>query len=192
MKLYTKTGDTGESGLFGGTRARKDDARFHALGGVDELNAMLGIVLVELGEFEPQRAILQTIQHDLFLIGAHLATPSNATRATTQLPALTAERIAFLEQQIDTQDATLPPLREFILPGGVYAAALFHLARTVCRRAERAVVTLARTTPEHALLDPLILQYLNRLSDFLFVAARAVNQQSNAAETSWKKDYSGQ
>lgn len=197
MKLYTKTGDTGESGLFGGTRVPKDDARFHAIGTVDELNAMLGVVIAELGESDPQSSLLQQIQNDLFVIGSHLATPSDATRTTTQLPLLSAERVTFLEQQIDRLDASLPPLREFILPGGVRAAAVLHHARTVCRRAERAVVALTHTTSqhttsEHTPLNPRILPYLNRLSDLLFVAARAANHQSGATETPWKKDYSGQ
>jgi cob(I)alamin adenosyltransferase len=176
MKIYTKTGDAGETGLFGGGRVPKDDPRVQAYGDVDELNATLGFAAsLDPAGFEAD--FLQSAQRDLFAIGAELATP-NAAKVRAQLG---PERVSAIEQIIDKHDATLTPLKNFILPGGTPKAAAFHVARTTCRRAERAVVTLARD--EH--INPVIIHYLNRLSDLLFVLARAVNRQAGRADIAW-------
>jgi cob(I)alamin adenosyltransferase len=176
VKIYTKTGDEGETGLFGGGRVPKDDPRVQAYGEVDELNAALGFgAALEPGNFELET--LHTIQRDLFGIGAELATPNpEKLRA-----ALTAGQVRALELVIDKHEATLPALKNFILPGGTPKAAAFHLARTTCRRAERSVVTLAREQQ----INPLIIHYLNRLSDLLFVLARAVNKQAGRSDIVW-------
>ena len=176
MKIYTKTGDAGETGLFGGGRVPKDDPRVQAYGDVDELSAALGFgAALEPANFELE--VLHTIQRDLFSIGAELATPNPA-----KLPAaVTADQVSALERVIDRHEATLPPLKNFILPGGTPKAAAFHLARTTCRRAERSVVTLSHEQQ----LNPLIIQYLNRLSDLLFVLARAVNKQAGRSDIVW-------
>ncbi len=176
MKIYTKTGDAGETGLFGGGRVPKDDARVCAYGDVDETNAAIGFASsLEPHSFESDA--LQAIQRDLFTIGAELATPNPAKRRET----LSAERIAALEEKIDHYEAWLPPLKNFILPGGDRKAAAFHLARTTCRRAERAVVALARDQQ----INPIILQYLNRLSDLLFMLARGCNKQAGRSDITW-------
>ena len=176
MKIYTKTGDAGETGLFGGGRVPKDDPRVQAYGDVDELNAALGAAIAQgPGDFE--LAALQTIQRDLFAIGAELATPD----AAKQRAKVTTNQVETLERLIDAHEATLAPLKNFILPGGTLKAAAFHVARTTCRRAERAVVALARDQQ----IDPLIVHYLNRLSDLLFVLARAVNKQAGRADIAW-------
>ena len=176
VKIYTKTGDAGETGLFGGGRVPKDDPRVRAYGDVDELNAMLGFS-VALAPEEFERETFQTIQRDLFSIGAELATPNPAKLRAS----VSADQVSGLEQVIDKYEATLPPLKNFILPGGTPKAAALHLARTTCRRAERSVVTLGRDQP----INPLIIHYLNRLSDLLFVLARAVNKQAGRADIAW-------
>lgn len=174
-RIYTKTGDQGDTGLFGGTRVPKDDARVAAYGQVDELNAALGFA----ASLEPpalELALLQTIQRDLFTIGADLASPDPAQTAHV------GEReVQALERAIDGHEAQLAPLKNFILPGGTPKAAAFHVARTICRRAERAVVGLAR---QHA-INPGIVTYLNRLSDLLFVLARVANAQASRADIQW-------
>ena len=176
MKIYTKTGDAGETGLFGGGRVPKDDPRVQAYGDVDELNAALGVAIAqEPGDFE--LAALQTIQRDLFAIGAELATPDAAKQRAT----VTTNQVEALERLIDAHEATLTPLKNFILPGGTPKAAALHVARTTCRRAERAVVALARDQQ----VNPLIIHYLNRLSDLLFVLARAVNKRAGRADIAW-------
>ena len=176
MKIYTKTGDGGETGLFGGGRVPKDDPRVRAYGDVDELNATLGFgAALEPGDFELET--LHTIQRDLFSIGAELATPNPAKLRDS----VTADQVSALEQVIDRHEATLPALKNFILPGGAPKAAAFHLARTTCRRAERSVVTLARAQQ----INPVIIHYLNRLSDLLFVLARAVNQRAGHSDIVW-------
>lgn len=178
MKIYTKKGDAGETSLFGGQRVPKDDSRVRAYGDVDELNAALGFAAaLDPAEFES--ATVQTIQRDLFSIGAELATPHPAK--VRERAALNAEQVTTLEQLIDKYEATLPPLKNFILPGGTVKAAALHLARTTCRRAERSVVTLAREQQ----INPLIIHYLNRLSDLLFVLARVVNKQAGRADITW-------
>ncbi|MDP3910361.1 MAG: cob(I)yrinic acid a,c-diamide adenosyltransferase [Gemmatimonadales bacterium] len=173
MKIYTKTGDEGETGLFGGGRVPKDDPRVQAYGDVDELNAAIGLAAsLESQTFET--AVLEHMQRDLFTIGAQLATPDSARLAKALAPRAPIGEggIAALEGVIDRLESGLPPLTAFILPGGTPKAAAFHLARTVCRRAERSVVTLARAVA----IAPLIVKYLNRLSDLLFVLARAANR----------------
>lgn len=176
MKIYTKTGDAGETGLFGGGRVPKDDARVRAYGEVDELNAWIGFAIaIHLPTFESN--VLEVIQRDLFSIGAELATP-DARKLRASLDDAT---VGALERVIDSYDPKLKPLKNFILPGGSPKAAALHVARTVCRRAERSVVTLARSQP----VNPLIIQYLNRLSDLLFVLARAVNMQTGHDDIPW-------
>jgi cob(I)alamin adenosyltransferase len=181
MKIYTKTGDAGETGLFGGPRVRKDDLRIEAYGTVDELNAAIGLARSEQLP-APVAQSLRLVQHDLFAIGAELATPEPEQRGTALIGAL---QTTALEQAIDALETGLPSLKHFILPDGCRAACLLHGARGICRQAERRVVTLAG---QPAVADcSRILVYLNRLSDYLFVAARAVNQAQGAAETPWQK-----
>jgi cob(I)alamin adenosyltransferase len=180
MRIYTKTGDTGDTGLFGGGRVGKDHARVAAYGDVDELNAALGVACSQSPDFAT--ALLEQIQRDLFAIGAELAAPEPAKLAKTLAGHPIGEPdVTRLERAIDAHEEALPPLREFILPGGAPKAAALHLARTVCRRAERAVVALGRD----AQVSPFILQYLNRLSDLLFVLARAANAQSGRPDVRW-------
>lgn len=179
MKIYTKTGDDGETGLYGGPRVGKDHPRVEAYGSVDELNAVLGVVRTH-GPPADIDALLATIQNELFDLGAELATPDAATRKG---PRVGPPQIAALEQAIDRYEEQLEPLRQFILPGGVAAAAALHLARTVCRRAERLVVTLARGES----ISPDVVIYLNRLSDLLFVLARATNRREGVVDVPWEQ-----
>jgi len=182
MKIYTRTGDSGETALFGGGRVSKANARVEAYGSVDELNAVIGWSLTQLPSGSEWRPRLATIQADLFAIGAHLATPEpRGNRRKPQLPDLPVARVDEFEGWIDAADAELPTLRAFILPGGTAAGAALHLARTVCRRTERDVI---RLNAEEG-VDPRIVKYLNRLSDLLFTAARAVNHAAGAPETEW-------
>lgn len=181
MKLYTKTGDAGETGLFGGGRVPKDDRRVAAYGDVDELNAAVGLArALEPAELEAE--LLASVQRDLFAIGGQLASPDPAkvVKALTKA-ALGDDRVAALEQAIDAAEAGLRPLAGFILPAGTPKAAALHLARTVCRRAERSVVTLAK----QAAVPPTILAYLNRLSDLLFVLARRANAAGGLRDVVW-------
>ncbi len=181
-KIYTRTGDTGTTSLFGGRKVGKDHERLDAYGTVDELNAFIGWFvsrtphsdLEELGE---------SIQAALFDIGAHLATPPEASKARAALPEIPDRAAEDLEKAIDGLDEELEPLTSFILPGGEEASAILHVARTVCRRAERAVVAAAST--EVKPLPPAGLAYLNRLSDLLFVMARVVNRRAGRSETEW-------
>jgi cob(I)alamin adenosyltransferase len=177
MKIYTKTGDAGETGLWGGLRIAKDAARVQAYGTVDECNATIGVARAS-GVEPGLDAILARIQNQLFVVGADLATPGEAAT----IPRIGAQEITFLEQSIDALEEKLEPLKQFILPGGTPAAAQLHLARTVCRRAERWVVSLARQ--EQALSDQVGV-YLNRLSDCLFVLARAANARAGIADVPW-------
>ncbi len=181
MKIYTKTGDAGETGLFGGGRVPKDHRRVEAYGQVDELNAALGLArALEPADLEP--ALLEAIQRDLLAIGGQLASPEPAKVAKALAKAAIGEdRVTALERAIDAAEPRLEPLTSFVLPGGTPTAAALHLARTVCRRAERAVVTLARETP----VPPVILVYLNRLSDLLFVLARRANAQAGRSDVTW-------
>jgi len=178
-KIYTKTGDAGETGLFGGGRVAKDDLRIEACGAVDELNAALGVARAR-GADPELAALLAPAQEALFTVGSELATPEGA-RARAAVPPIDPAWVAALEGAIDRLEAELPPLRHFVLPGGSGAAADLHLARAVCRRAERRVVALHHRQP----VAPGALALLNRLSDFLFVAARAANHRAGAAEILW-------
>jgi cob(I)alamin adenosyltransferase len=180
MKIYTRTGDQGQTGLYGGTRVSKSDARVAAYGDVDELNACLGMARAQ-GELAGDLAeLLEQLQKDLFAIGARLADPAEKIAERVTKVAVTGADVARLEGWIDRLEAELPPLRRFILPGGSRAGALLHFSRTVCRRAERAIVSLGI---EH--VDEHLLIYVNRLSDLLFVLARAVNHRGGQPETEW-------
>lgn len=179
MKIYTKTGDQGETGLFGGPRVRKDHLRIEAYGSVDELNAVLGVVRSHSLPAEID-GLLATIQNSLFDVGAELASPDPARMG---VPVVGASHIEAVERAIDQYEAGLPPLKTFILPGGGQAAAQMHLARTVCRRAERRLVSLAGA---ETISDALMI-YLNRLSDLLFVLARELNRQSGQGDVPWQK-----
>ena len=176
-KIYTRTGDGGESGLVDGSRRRKSDARFEACGDVDETNATLG--LARLYVSSAHDAILDRIQQDLFDLGADLATPHVAGQENALR--ITETQVTRLEQEIDQLNASLVPLESFILPGGSAASAHLHLARTICRRAERVVCLLA----ERETINPTAIHYLNRLSDILFVLARAENGQGKQ-DVLWK------
>lgn len=181
MKIYTKTGDDGNTNLFGGganSRVRKSDARIDAYGNVDELNGYVGwaAVVAPPETAEP----LRNVQSDLFAIGSHLAVADGAAPPAS-LPTLDDAIVARLEMQIDAAVARLPPLRNFILPGGSELAARLHIARTVCRRAERRLVRFAQDRPVSAT----IVTYLNRLSDWLFVQARLANHQAGVADVPW-------
>lgn len=181
MKIYTKTGDTGQTGLFGGGRVSKDDPRVEAYGDVDELNAQLGVArAVELMPRVDE--VLVPIQRDLFSIGALLATPDLEKMHDHLAKAqIDEKRILGLEQEIDACDRELEPLRAFIVPGGSPKAAALHVARTVCRRAERRVIHLQRSVE----IPPIVVVYLNRLSDLLFTLARVANARSGAGEVTW-------
>ena len=181
MKIYTKTGDTGQTGLFGGGRVPKDDLRVEAYGDVDELNAVLG--MARCIEMMPRiDEVLVPIQRDLFAIGALLATPDREKMASHLEKARIDEgRIEELERAIDDGESELEPLRAFIIPGGTPKAAALHVARTVCRRAERHVVRLQRDVE----LPALAIIYLNRLSDLLFTLARLANRRAGAGEVTW-------
>jgi cob(I)alamin adenosyltransferase len=193
--LYTRSGDTGETSLFGGGRVSKDHPRVEAYGTVDELNSAIGVAIAALhGSPTPVgqgpnpdrlRAELAAIQNELFNIGAELASETAGDKAAAFAAAFTDAdtKIATLESLTDELDASLPPLETFILPSGSRAGALLHLCRTICRRAEREVVSLSHTEP----VNPDITRYLNRLSDFLFALARYVNQVEGKPETPWRK-----
>ena len=179
MKIYTKTGDAGETSLFDNSRVSKADPRVDAYGEVDEVNAVLGAALSQ-GVDDDIASVLTTVQKDLFAVGARLADPSSRIAERVTKAAVTREQIELLETTIDRLETELPPLRRFILPGGSSAGALLHLARTVCRRAERRVVALGTDS-----VEPGVIIYLNRLSDLLFVMARAVNHRAGIPETEW-------
>jgi cob(I)alamin adenosyltransferase len=179
VKIYTKTGDDGDTGLFDGTRVPKNDPRVAAYGDVDELNAWLGFVRASLTD-DALGAKLEQIQRDLFALGARLADPSHKIASRVTKAAITASDIARLEEWIDLLESELPPLRRFILAGGSVGGAALHVARTVCRRAERSIVALGPDA-----VEPDLLVYVNRLSDLLFVMGRAANRRSGAAETEW-------
>lgn len=182
MKIYTRTGDEGETGLFGGPRVRKDHVRIEAYGAIDELNAVLGAARLYVATLDSAMdALLASIQNDLFDLGAELATPDPQKRRRVVSP----EQIARLEQAIDRYEADLPPLKQFILPGGSPAGARLHVARTVCRRAERRLVQLERTPGEEG--SPGTVIYVNRLSDLLFVLARAANQRAGVPDVPWQQ-----
>lgn len=182
-RIYTRGGDAGETSLGDGTRVRKSDLRLEAYGTVDELNALLGLVLAAPlgGRFAPW---IEQIQNDLFDLGADLAVPAEAAGSRLRIG---AERVQWLERCCDEANERLEPLRSFVLPGGGEAATRLHVARTVCRRAERAVARLA----EAAELNPVVLAYLNRLSDLLFILARAANLEEGRPEPLWRPGGAG-
>jgi cob(I)alamin adenosyltransferase len=173
-RIYTRTGDTGETGLGDGTRVPKDSQRVHALGEVDELNSVIGLLLAEelpVGV----RAALVGIQHDLFDLGGEVCIPGHTSMGETQ--------VSRLEGLLDNYNRDLPPLKEFILPGGTRAASLAHLARTICRRAERALVSLSRAEP----VGTTARKYVNRLSDLLFVLGRVLNRAGGGSDVLWQR-----
>jgi cob(I)alamin adenosyltransferase len=180
MKIYTRTGDLGTTRLLGSQTVSKSDARIESTGTLDELNAALGSAAA--ASDEPILAQLRAVQNELFVIGSHLATPPGAS-AARGLPALEPVWVPRLEHEIDAAEGQLTPLAEFVLPGGCELACRLHLARTVCRRAERVLVGLGQ---EHR-VPPLVLAYVNRLSDWLFVMARLANHQAGVADVPWKK-----
>ena len=181
VKIYTRTGDEGDTGLFGGGRVPKDHPRVSAYGDVDELNSSLGLVRAAADQsfFDE---LLESIQRDLFAIGGHLATPDpERVRKALEKASLSPARISEFEQIMDDADKTLPPLRAFVLPAGTRIATALHVARTVCRRAERSVVHLTHTEA----VPQLFLTYLNRLSDLLFTLARLANRRDGVADSTW-------
>jgi cob(I)alamin adenosyltransferase len=178
MKVYTKTGDKGETSLFGGTRVSKGNLRIHAYGTVDELNSYIGL-LRDLSNVGSSCAELVRIQDRLFTLGAILATESES--AKKRLPLIYQTDIEFLEKAIDKMESTLDPIKTFVLPGGHPTVSYCHIARCVCRRAERLTVELAE---DHE-IESLVIQYLNRLSDYLFVLSRFLTKSLNATEIPW-------
>jgi cob(I)alamin adenosyltransferase len=181
VKIYTRTGDTGETGLFDGTRVLKSDARVATYGDIDELNAWLGLARSMLAHEGELAEMLIQIQRDLFAVGARLADPSHRIADRVSKAAITPADIVRLEQWIDLLDSMLPPLRRFILAGGSNAGASLHVARTVCRRAERRAVPLYRAGK----IELLVISYLNRLSDLLFTMARAANHRAKVEDVKW-------
>jgi len=184
-KLYTRSGDAGTTMLFGAGRLPKDHPRVEAFGTVDELNSALGVALSILPARGAVAKVLRNVQNELFNIGSELAseTGGEASKEAARLFVDADAKIAVLEGLIDDYDAKVPPLRTFILPSGTQGGAMVHLCRTVCRRAERAVIRLSHDQP----VNPDILRYLNRLSDLLFVVARYVNKAARKPETQWRK-----
>jgi cob(I)alamin adenosyltransferase len=180
MKIYTRTGDDGMTGLIGGRRVRKSDPRIACYGTVDELNAALGVACVAAPAEVAGR--LRSVQNDLFVLGSHLASPTEGPGSPVALPPLDEAIVARLESEIDAAEGDLAPLRQFILPGGSEASARLHFARTVCRRAERLAVDLAQEMP----VPPIVVRYLNRLSDWLFVQARWCNHSEGVADIPWE------
>jgi cob(I)alamin adenosyltransferase len=178
VTLYTRTGDSGETSLFDGTRARKDDPRVDAYGEVDELNAWLGWVRASALDAALD-AEIAAIQRDLFALGAQLADPADRLAPRVAKAVIADQHVERLEQLIDRLDAEVPPLRRFILAGGTPPGAALHIARTVCRRAERRIVALQPP------VDPVLVRYVNRLSDLLFVLARVVNHRGGVPESEW-------
>jgi cob(I)alamin adenosyltransferase len=176
-KIITRTGDNGTTGLGDGSRVAKDNARIEAIGAVDELNSLLGVLLTH-NIPESQRACLNRVQHELFDLGGELSIPGHSM--------IKSEAAECLEKDTERFNSSLPPLQEFILPGGTAAAAICHVARAVCRRAERRTVTLARQTR----INPCLQIYLNRLSDLLFVVARTLARDDGGQEVQWRRDRS--
>ncbi|QMU64526.1 MAG: cob(I)yrinic acid a,c-diamide adenosyltransferase [Flavobacteriaceae bacterium] len=185
MKIYTKTGDKGTTALFGGERVSKDHLRITAYGTVDELNSYVGLIKDQEIDFHTKQSLTK-IQHDLFTLGAMLATPAEketlkSGKERLNIPKINAASITFLENEIDKMNDALPPMTHFILPGGHQTVSFCHIARCICRRAERLSVRLS--TQE--VINSVILMYLNRLSDYLFVMARKLSKDLSAEETKW-------
>jgi len=178
MSIYSRRGDKGETEVLGGKRLPKDHVRIEAMGQLDELNALLGIAIA-FSDDEKSNALLKEMQKDVFVIGAEFAAAKGKARLHRMVG---PQRVSELEHEIDATEAQLSPLHHFILPGGSKTASLLHLARTVCRRAERSVVALSRKEK----VDPQVIVYLNRLGDLLFVMARRVNRKKRVEETMWK------
>ena len=184
MTIYTRTGDDGDTALFGGGRVPKNNKRVEAYGEVDELNSFVGLALTSLADADVRRGLL-LIQNDLFALGANLATPQpDGSRPRPRTPDVPLTRVEVMEHWIDQATEELPELRQFVLPGGTEAAAMLHVCRSVCRRAERTVVALGRDE----LLDDGIVPYLNRLSDLLFVWARLENHRAGHQDVPWSKE----
>ena len=179
MKIYTKTGDEGKTSLFGGTRLSKADLRIESYGTIDELNSHLGL-LRDQAVNAPRKDLLINIQETLFTIGSMLAAEPGNDKI--KVPVINESHIKVLEQAIDAMDTKLPPMRNFVLPGGHPAVSIAHIARTVCRRAERRCVALHADAP----INELIIKYLNRLSDYLFVLSRMISLETGAEEFPWK------
>jgi cob(I)alamin adenosyltransferase len=182
LKIYTRTGDEGETGLFGGGRVPKSHARIEALGAVDELNAAIGWAVTQVAVGTTRQG-LESLQHELFALGAEIGTPSDGGKVRRDTQGVGDEHIVALEDLIDLSEAELPELRAFVLPGGSAGAAALHLARTVCRRAERAVVRLGESEE----MRVVVMAYLNRLSDLLFTLARLENQRAGRGDVEWRK-----
>jgi cob(I)alamin adenosyltransferase len=180
MKIYTRTGDKGQTGLLGGARVAKDDARIEAYGTVDELNSHVGMLRDLAAPHHAERLI--AIQETLFTIGSHLASSSDEERKRFKVPPIGDQMIAELERAMDEMDQELEPMRSFILPGGHPAASQAHICRTVCRRAERRVVLLAASSD----VDPALVRFLNRLSDYFFVLARHLGKLHGVTDTPWR------
>jgi len=178
MKIYTKSGDDGSTGLLGGSRTSKSDRRVDCVGAIDELNAAIGWAAVAVADAS-QLESLRIVQNELFVVGSHLAAPD--VLAAKSIPPMDEASIDRLEMEIDAATERLPPLRNFILPGGCEASARLHLARTVCRRSERSIVAFAQDRP----VAPIVTIYLNRLSDWLFVQARLANHLAGVADIVW-------
>lgn len=181
MKIYTKKGDQGETSLFGGKRVWKDNARISAYGTVDELNSVLGLAITEIRNKELAE-VLKCIQDELFTLGSDLASPLDNKKAV-EIPRVNSALVEKLEKLIDDYDSQIPPLKNFIIPGGTKGAGFLHFARTICRRAEREVIALAKEES----INEIIKIYLNRLSDLLFVLARFENFSENHPDVEWKK-----
>ena len=179
MKIYTRTGDQGTTSLFGGKRVSKAALRIESYGTIDELNSWIGVLRDQPVNAVRKEALL-TIQDRLFTMGSMLATePGNAK---VKIPMLADADVSFLETEIDAMDAALPPMRSFVLPGGHQSVSFAHVTRTVCRRSERLVIALSAAE----VVDPIVIKYLNRLSDYLFVLSRKITQELNVEESPWK------
>ena len=181
MKIYTKTGDAGKTSLIGGTKVLKNDPRIEAYGTIDELNSFMGVVYDHCTD-ENSRNIVKEIQDRLFTIGSELACDPEKN-IKMQIPDLHESDVELLEKEMDTMDAELPVMKNFILPGGMPAVSFMHVARSVCRRAERKCIDLQQHDGK---VDPLIIKYINRLSDYLFMLARYTGMKNNAPEIVWK------
>lgn len=182
MKIYTRTGDDGTTGLIGGSRVKKHNIRLEAYGTIDELNSYIGLIR-SMQTDEHADKVLEIIQNKLFVIGANLATDDSIDLIKKQLPCKKAD-IELLEKEMDEMNMVLPELRNFILPGGCQASSFCHVARTVCRRAERRIVELA----ENNEIDPILIKFVNRLSDYLFVLSRKVTLDQKAPEILWSPE----
>lgn len=179
MKIYTKTGDKGQTSLIGGTRVPKAHIRIEAYGTVDELNSWMGVIRDSVEDMNTKRLLIE-IQDKLFTIGSHLA--SDPEKSKMKLPAITDDHVAVLEKEMDAIDAVVPPMKNFVLPGGHLSVSYCHVARCVCRRAERCVISLAASAP----VEEVIIRYLNRLSDYLFMLSRKLTMDLGAEEIPWK------